>query len=270
MALDAFISNISATQVKSLSNTTIGQLVSEDAVTALGKHGASLSSGQVGALNQSVVNTFDFTYVSSKSAAGLTATQIDALTSMTNLNSEVVKGLSAAAVGSLSTAQLTTLGTDADDTDDVPALLASLSAKQVQSLDVTQLDAPVLLSLNADQVKGLSTTQMGQLTGAQLAGIDDDLGALTSTQLKALSNNTIASLGNDALASLDTAALKGLEADDFLALTDVQLDALFGLNTLTDTSSDEEVKAVQDRVQSVNAEWVTAAYLETSRAGTGA
>jgi trimeric autotransporter adhesin len=259
MALTDFLTNISSTQIKALTTTTINKLDGAQ-VAALNTKGDQLSAAQVGAIDDGAIASLDFSVLTSKSIAGLTAVQIDALATgatlvgETKLNADNIGYLSAAAVGSFDEDQLDELSTEVDG----EVLLNSLNSKQVQALATAELSATTLGALSDQQVSQLSTSQMAALNGTQLGDIGEDLDMLTSAQLKALSNNVLKDLDTTDLALLSNDALKGLESQDFMSLSDEKLDALFLLDAAS-TATPEEKAA---RIANVNAEWVTAAYLD--------
>jgi trimeric autotransporter adhesin len=259
MALTDFLTNISSTQIKALTTTTINKLDGAQ-VAALNTKGDQLSAAQVGAVNTNAIASLDFGALATKSIGGLTALQIAALdpeTALlgdTKINAETIGYLSAGAVSGLTGDQLDALSAEVDG----EILLTSLNSKQVQALDVADLSATTLGALSDQQVSQLSTSQMAALNGTQLGDIGEDLDMLTSAQLKALSNNVLKDLDTTDLALLSNDALKGLESQDFMSLTDEKLDALFLLNAGSTATADEKAA----RIANVNAEWVTAAYLD--------
>lgn len=251
MTLVSFLSNINTNQIKALKTETIAKF-DDAAIGALNVNASALSAEQVKSIKDDSIDALDFTKLSAKSVSGLTAAHIDALTTgienADKITATVIANLSAEAVNSLDEAQLKALG----DSE----ALKSLTPKQVQFIATAVLTKDVLNVLDATQIGSLSTTQIKTLTGTVLKEVTaENLSKMTAAQVNALNDGVVKDLTNDQLAKLAVAALKGLEKQDFDSLKDAQLDALF----LLDGS---DAAASQSRIAQVNADWVTAAYLD--------
>jgi len=193
------------------------------------------------------METQDIVALSSAQLAGLSATNLRALTSdqilaletkqLSHLVSGSVAALKSTQISTLTSDRLIVLGT---------SNLAALTSGQVGTLTISTLAALGSANLNAlntramtglttQQVAGLSTTQVGNLsssalnalTATQMGALEtQDIAALSTSQLTSLSARNLSALGNSQVASLSTAQVAGLDSTTLNRLTSTQVMAL--------------------------------------------
>jgi hypothetical protein len=209
---------LSATQVRALTTTQLGNLEAADISEFTTTQIAGLATTQVRGLTDTAVGALAATQI-----AALTTAQVQSLntTSLVAFADTQIAALTTTQVASLTTTQVAAL-----DATNVAALagtqVAALTAAQVVSLGSTNFSL-----LDATQVTALTTTQMKSLTTTQVANIDAaQVASFSTTQLTSLNATQIKSLSTTNLSTLDTTQMASLSATQIAALTTTQVAGL--------------------------------------------